>query len=212
MTILKSNYFKIFFLCIVLFLPFINKAVSSDSIFYIYTARQILKEPLNPFNFQINCAEKNYSAWDVANNPPAISYILACIIKMFGENEKILHMIFFCFTLLAVFAIYFLSNELKIDPLFSALLLIASPAFFVNATDIMLDIPLLAFSLWGIYFTIKEKYLGWILLGIAVLIKFVAIVNLPILFIWFLLDKKLKKNLVFISDSGSFSDCLGCAE
>jgi len=197
MTILKSDFLKLFFLCslsFILFLPFINKAVSGDSIFYIYTARQILKQPLRPFDFRINCADKEYPAWDVANNPPAVSYLLAGIIKIFGENEKILHIVFFCFALLSVIALYFLSNELKIDPFVSALLLIASSAFFVNATDIMLDIPLLAFSLWGIYFAIREKYLGWFLLGIAILIKFVAVIYLPIIFVWFLLNKKLKKN------------------
>ncbi|MDO8735254.1 MAG: glycosyltransferase family 39 protein [Elusimicrobiota bacterium] len=205
-------------------MPFFNKAISGDSIFYIYTAKQILRDPLKPFDFQINCAEKNYYGWDVANNPPLISYFLAGIIKIFGENEKILHIIFFCFTILSVLGVYFLSKELKIDPLYSSLLLIASPAFFVNATDIMLDIPMLAFSLWGIYFAIcsprlvapdfsrggvspaqvhcgvnsaNKTALGWILLGLAVLIKFVAIINLPVVFAWFLLKKKLKKNLIF---------------
>lgn len=197
MTILRSNAIKLFFLCAVLFLPFMNKAISGDSIFYIYSARQILKTPLKPFDFQINCAEKNYLGWDVANNPPLISYFLAGIIKIFGENEKVFHLIFFCFALFSVIGIYFLSNELKINPFFSTLLLIASPAFFVNATDIMLDIPLLAFSLCGIYFCIKEKLLGWVLLGFAVLIKFVALINLGVVFIWFLLNKTLKKNIGF---------------
>ncbi|MFA5780022.1 MAG: glycosyltransferase family 39 protein [Elusimicrobiota bacterium] len=200
MIILRNNFSKLLFLsflCFILFLPFFNKAISGDSIFYIYTAKQILREPLKPFDFQINCAEKNYHGWDVANNPPLISYFLAVCMKFFGENEKVLHLIFFGFTLFAVIGIFFLSEELKIDPFFPALLLIASPAFFVNATDIMLDIPMLAFSLWGIYFAIKEKALGWILLGLAVLIKFAAIINLPVVFTWFLLNKKLKKNLIF---------------
>lgn len=200
MIILRNNFSKLLFLsflCFILFLPFFNKAISGDSIFYIYTAKQILREPLKPFDFQINCAEKNYYGWDVANNPPLISYFLAACMKFFGENEKILHLVFFGFTLFAVIGMYLLSKELKIDPFFSTLLLIASPAFFVNATDIMLDIPMLAFSLWGIYFVINEKFIGWILLGLAVLIKFVAIVNLPVVFTWFLLNKKLKKNLIF---------------
>ncbi|HAX61965.1 MAG TPA: hypothetical protein DCX95_05355 [Elusimicrobia bacterium] len=212
MIILRNNFSKLVFLsflCCILFLPFFNKAISGDSIFYIYTAKQILKEPLKPFDFQINCAEKNYYGWDVANNPPLISYFLAACMKIFGENEKVLHLVFFGFTLLAVVGMFLLSKELKVDPFFSVLLLIASPAFFVNATDIMLDIPMLAFSLWGIYFAIRSPRLqsgvseankrtpGWILLGLAVLIKFVAIINLPIIFAWFLLNKKLKKNLVF---------------
>ncbi|MDD5687781.1 MAG: glycosyltransferase family 39 protein [Elusimicrobia bacterium] len=207
MTILKSDFSKIillFVLSLLLFIPFSNKAISSDSIFYIYTARQILKEPLKPFSFQINCADKNYTGWDVANNPPLISYFLAGVIKIFGEGEKVLHLIFLSFTLLAVIGIYLLANELKIDPFYSALLLIASPAFFVNATDIMFDVPLLAFSLWGIYFVIRNpasqcgvNSIGWILLGLAVLIKFVAVLNLPIVFVWLLLNKKLKNNIFY---------------
>ncbi|MFH1541305.1 MAG: glycosyltransferase family 39 protein [Elusimicrobiota bacterium] len=199
-VIKKNNSSNILFLCFlttILLFPFLNKAISIDSIFYIYTAKQILKEPIKPFNFQINCEEKNRFAWDVANNPPLVSYFLAGIIKIFGENEKLFHLIFLSFALLSVIGMYLLSDELKIDPFFSTLLLIASPAFFVNATDIMLDVPMLAFSLLGIYFVIKEKLFGWILLGLAILIKFVAIINLPIVSIWFLLDKKLKKNLVF---------------
>ncbi|MBI5573687.1 MAG: glycosyltransferase family 39 protein [Elusimicrobia bacterium] len=200
MIILRNNFSKLLFLsflCFILFLPFFNKAISGDSIFYIYTAKQILRESFKPFDFQINCAEKNYYGWDVANNPPLVSYLIAGSIKIFGENEKIMHFVFFGFTLFAVIGMYLLSKELKIDPFFYALFLIASPAFFVNATDIMLDIPMLAFSIWGIYFVIKEKALGWILLGLAVLIKFVAIINLPVVFAWFLLNKKLKKNLIF---------------
>jgi len=202
MTILKSNFSKIALLCILtftLFFPFINKAISSDSIFYIYTARQILKEPIKPFSFQLNCANKNYFAWDVANNPPLISYFIAGIIKIFGENEKIFHLLFLCFTIFCVSGIYFLSDELKIDPFFSALLLIASPAFFVNATDIMLDVPLMAFSVWGILFVFRQKYFGWILLGFAILVKFAAILNLPIIFVWLLLNKKLKENIIFFA-------------
>ncbi|MBN1385096.1 MAG: glycosyltransferase family 39 protein [Elusimicrobia bacterium] len=200
MTILRNDISKIIFLSIlslVLFLPFFNKAISADSIFYIYTAKQILKEPLDPFNFQISCADRNYAAWDIANNPPLISYFLAALMKVFGEKEEIFHIVFFGFTLFAVIGIYMLAKILNIDSFFSALLLIASPAFFVNATDIMLDIPLMAFSLWGIYFAIKEQFIGWILLGLALLIKFVAVINLPIVFVWFLLNKKLKQNVIF---------------
>ncbi|MEW6555772.1 MAG: glycosyltransferase family 39 protein [Elusimicrobiota bacterium] len=191
---------EIRFLCFLTFLllfPFYNKAISSDAIFYIYTARQILKEPAKPFSFTINCADKNYSGWDVANNPPLISYFLAGVIKIFGENEKALHLAFLCFAILSVVGMYFLARKLKTDPLFSALLLIASPAFFVNATDIMLDVPLITFSVWGIYFCIREKYLGWLLLGFTILIKFVALINLGLLFVWFLLNKTLKKNIGF---------------
>lgn len=200
MIILRNNFSKLLFLsflCFVLFLPFFNKAISGDSIFYIYSAKQILREPLRPFDFQINCAEKNYYGWDVANNPPLVSYFLAVCMKFFGENERVFHLIFFGFTLFTVVGLYLLSKELKIDPFFSAFLLIASPAFFVNATDIMLDIPMLAFSLWGVYFAIKEQTFGWVLLGSAVLIKFAAIMNLPVIFTWFLVNKKLKKNLIF---------------
>ncbi|HAM39596.1 MAG TPA: hypothetical protein DCP53_09435 [Elusimicrobia bacterium] len=200
MTILRNDFSKIILLCIlaiILFFPFLNKAVSSDSIFYIYTARQIIKEPLKPFSFQLNCAEKDCLAWDVANNPPLVSYFLAAVIKLFGENEKVFHIIFFCFTILCIIGIYYVSKEFKADPFFSALLLIASPAFFVNATDIMLDIPLLTFSVWGLYFIIKEKFFGWIILGFAILIKYIAILNLPVVFMWLLLNKKTKENLKY---------------
>lgn len=227
MTILKNDVSKIIFLSIlslILFLPFFNKAISSDSIFYIYTAKQILKEPLNPFGFRINCADENFTGWDIANNPPLISYFLAISIKLFGEKEKVFHIIFFGFTLLSVIGIYMLAKVLNIDSLFSSLLLIASPAFFVNATDVMLDVPLMAFSLWGIYFIIKysnplvrsgmipaygkaasadqadeskKKLIGWALLSLAMLIKFVAIINFLIIFAWLLLGKKRKENFIF---------------
>lgn len=200
MTILKNDVSKIFFLSVfslILFLPFFNKAISSDSPFYIAVARQILKDPLRPFSFQINCSDKNYFGWNVANNPPLISYFLAGIIKVFGEREKVFHLMFFAFTLLSIAGIYVLAKMLNTDPFFTALLLIASPAFFINATDVMLDVPLLAFSLWGIYFVVKERFVGWVLLGLALLIKFTAMINLPIIFAWLLLNKKLKDSLIF---------------
>jgi len=52
-------------LTLFIFLPFVNKAVSSDAVFYIYTARQIINNPVQPFDFTINTAGENRRAWDV---------------------------------------------------------------------------------------------------------------------------------------------------
>ncbi|MBN1622387.1 MAG: glycosyltransferase family 39 protein [Endomicrobiales bacterium] len=192
------NLLSLIFLTLILFLPFVKKPISIDSIFYIYTARQITRDPVRPFNFEINTAGKIHNAWDVANNPPFGSYIMASVIKLFGESELSFHLAFLLFTMLSVLGIYLLAAELGINPFFSSLLLIASPCFFVNAADVMLDVPMLSFILCGtgliVYGAKRDLFgsmiFGWIVLSAAIFTKFSAVFTVLPVFLWLYLNKK----------------------
>lgn len=203
MTVLfRSEKVRICFLVfatLLLLIPFSNKAVSTDATFYIYTARQILRDPLRPFDFSLAVAGgKIRKAWEVANNPPLGSYLMAGVISIFGEKEIPLHLFFFLFSGMAVIGVYLLAREFGIPPMASALALLSSPAFFVNSTDIMLDVPMLSLSLLGLYLVFsgerKGSYAsllaGWLLISASVLIKFVALLNIFVVFIGYLVYQR----------------------
>jgi 4-amino-4-deoxy-L-arabinose transferase-like glycosyltransferase len=192
------DLFLLGFLTVLLLLPFINKAISLDGGVYVAMGRNLLTNPLQPYDYLTSSQGRTVRQWDISNNPPAVCYIVAGAIRLFGEKEIPLHAVFYCLAAVAVLAMYLLAQELGIAPLLSALLLLTSPAFFVNATDIMLDIPLLAFSLAGIWCIICGERkgstgliaAGWTLLGIAALAKFTAVLFIPVVLAWLFLHRR----------------------
>lgn len=173
-------------------LPYLNKAVHVDDPVYIYVARQILQDPARPFAFQLNwfgvSAEALQSHW----HPPLLSYYYALLISFFGESEIALHAGLIVFPLLAAYSAFFLARRFTSRPLAATLLIVLSPAFFVSASTLMLDVPVLACTLASMALFIhgldrnRSGLLAGsgIVLAAACLIKYSAVLQFGILWLY----------------------------
>lgn len=155
---MNKSLLIIVFLVIVTEVIFLNKAISTDGIFYIYTARQIQKNPFKPYDFVMNDNGYLRPASEIANNPPFFSYYLAGGEKILPRGiteEKKFHLLMLVWTILAVVGFWALSGfyiPLSSLRFVATIFWFFSPAFLVNSTNVMYDIPLVAFLLWAIYF------------------------------------------------------------
>lgn len=169
-------------------LPFVNKAFHIDDTLVIYPARQILKSPMRPFDFEVNWYGEPQSMWELTN-PPFVFYYLAPIVSLFGEKESMLHISYLIFAVVAGISMYWLGKYFTKSPLACALLLVATPAFLVSATGIMPDIPFLAFylSAAAVYIQAQDKrsmsltILSGVLVGLACLTKYTGLTLFPLL-------------------------------
>jgi len=132
-------------------LPFVTRAVSIDAPVFIAVARQIIAQPLDPFGFQMIWDPTSPDAWVFNRNPPLVSYYLALWIRLFGEVDTWLHVAMLPFSLLAGLSFLGIARRSAGAGARPALLLIATPAYLVLATTLMLDIPLLGFMLFAVY-------------------------------------------------------------
>lgn len=178
-------------------LPFVNKAYHIDDTLVVYPAKQILKFPFHPFDFEVNWYGDPRSFW-LEDNPPLVFYFVSFVILLFGESEKILHISFVLFPIIAVVSMYFLGRRLTKLPFLSSAFLIATSAFLVMSTNIMLDIPLLAFYLASIATFMygidrddsKLKILSGVLIGLAALTKYTGLTLIPLLVVYVIVRRE----------------------
>lgn len=208
----KYSFITLSFICLILYLPFINKAFHIDSIVYIYTAKQMLINPVNPSQNELG---RILSLWNHTDlplesafysnpHPPLIPVYLMPFIKYFGENEIVLHFAMFPFYLMAVWYAYLLSRIFLPKRAFELALLFAlSPAILVNAQNIMVDIPLSAFIMAFFYHlfrseNIKHAFISGMFGGFACLTKSTAGTIIFSAIAYAVITKRYKSFIVFI--------------
>jgi 4-amino-4-deoxy-L-arabinose transferase-like glycosyltransferase len=170
-------------------LPFLTKAVSIDAPVFLAVARQIIAHPLDPFGFQMIWDPTSPNVWVFNRNPPLVSYYLALWISRFGEVDTVLHVAMLPFSLLAGLSFLGIARRVAGEGAWPAVLLIATPAYLVLATTLLLDIPMLAFMLFAVYAMLRgagEGRAGWQLAAGAAgaaagLVKYVAFCVVPLL-------------------------------
>jgi 4-amino-4-deoxy-L-arabinose transferase-like glycosyltransferase len=170
-------------------LPFVPAAVSIDGPVFIEVAQQILIDPGDPYGFEMIWDPTSPKAAVFNRNPPLLSYYLAPFIAWFGESDAVVHAALLPFPLIAAFAFLGISRRLCGGGLAPAVLLVATPAFLVLATTLMLDIPTLALWLMSVYALLRANETGlgrWeiaagICAGAAGLMKYVGFAAAPLL-------------------------------
>lgn len=202
----KKNVLILAFLTIFLLLPFINKPFNVDDPFYLKMAEHITVDPLKPYSFFINWSGHLRDVWkDVeATFPPLVPYFLALLLKIFGTKEWVMHTCFLVFPVLGVISSYFIAKKFTDKPFIAAMLVLAAPCFYVSSTGIMLDVPLYSFTVFSaclfIYGVDYEKKLylwfGSIILAMAVLIKYSAVIMFPVI-LFYIVQKKKYQHIFF---------------
>ena len=170
--------------------PFLNKAVHTDDVLFVWTGQWIQKHPADFFGCQVNWWFSAIPMWVANYNPPLMSYFLAGVASLFGWNEIVLHLACLAVAFSAAVGIYSLAQMWCERPLLATLIAMVTPAFLVSSTTLMCDVMMLNFWIWAL--VLWDRALGkeqgrWqfigagVLAGLAVLTKYSAITLLPLL-------------------------------
>lgn len=170
-------------------LLFVTKAISIDAPVFVAVAKQIVAHPLDPFGFQMVWDPTSPDVWVFNRNPPLVSYYLAPWIRIFGDADTWLHVAMLPFSLLAALSFLGICRRVADAGVAPVLLLVATPAYLVLATTVMVDVALLAFTLLAVYALLRGTEAGgwrWQLLAggaaaAAGLTKYVGLSVAPLL-------------------------------
>ncbi len=191
-------------LSVVINLFFINKPFHMDDTAYISAAEKMRLSPFSAYHgtmlYRTNTQEP---AFDTILHPPLVIFYIKLVLLFIQKNKEIiLHLAFLVFPIISLISMYYLGKRFTQSPLFSALLLLANPAFMVLSHSVMLDIPLLAFSLAAIVFFIygidKKKGNSLFLSGACIIAasmtKYLGLALIPLLFSYWLLKYQSARN------------------
>ncbi len=179
-------------------LPFTGKAFHIDDPMYIWAAKQIQSKPLDPYGLEVNWYGFPMRMSDANKNPPLASFYIAGTARVFGWGERALHFAFLAPAVIVVLGTYLLAERLCRRPLLAAFCTLFTPVFLVSSTNVMSDIPMLAFWVLAAYLWLAglERRCAWRLLASAVLMtlsalsKYYGMALVPLLFIYTLLEER----------------------
>jgi 4-amino-4-deoxy-L-arabinose transferase-like glycosyltransferase len=140
--------------------PFLGKAIAIDAPVFVAVAERIVEAPWDPLGFQMVWDSTSPDAAAFNRNPPLLSYYLAAWIGPFGTRDWLLHAALLPFPLIASLSFLGIARRVAGAGLAPAVLLVSAPAFFVLATTVMLDLPMLACFLLAIYALLRGREPG----------------------------------------------------
>lgn len=181
-------------LCLV---PFVNKAFHIDDPMYIWAAKQIRNHPLDFYGFSVNWYGIEMPMAEVNENPPGVSYYIAGAASLLGWTEPALHIAFLLPAAAVALGTYYLARQFTNRATLAALAAVLTPGFLVSSTNIMSDVPMLAFWVWAVFCWVRgikqnqKKYLliAGLLAALCVLTKYFGIALLLLLPAYALLKK-----------------------
>jgi len=176
-------------LTLVPLLPFLSKALSLDAPLFVAIANRIVEHPADPMGFDMFWDSTSLHMYVFNRNPPGLSYYLAPWIALFGEHDWLLHTAVLPFPLLASLSFLGIARRLSRGGLAPTALLVSSPAFVLLATTLLLDVPVLACLLFGVYALLRgadENGAPWqwaagASAAAAGLVKYVGFATAPLL-------------------------------
>jgi hypothetical protein len=192
---------------LVVVLIFGSKAVYSDEPQYLHVASAALEydwrfpQDTNWVFFGVR--HENLAA---QTHPPLVEYYLALLAKLFGAFDEVrFRLAFSIFPILAIASFYRLAIRFTEAPFAVTTLFALSPAFFVSAPSIMMDVPMLAFFLAGTAFFFDGQEQPRRLLPAALFFVlaagtgYVMLVPIGALFVWAVISGRLKRELLALA-------------
>jgi 4-amino-4-deoxy-L-arabinose transferase-like glycosyltransferase len=132
---------------------FSSRAVHLDEPFFLALARTPRTHGLFFEDREWIFFGTHYPMFGGGSHPTAVIYYLAGLFSVLGTfREATFRILYSIFAVAAAFGFYGLARRFCNQPLGITLLFLASPAFFVMAPTLMMDIPMLAFLLLGLHF------------------------------------------------------------
>jgi 4-amino-4-deoxy-L-arabinose transferase-like glycosyltransferase len=211
-ALLAGRWPAIALLMLLLFVPFVHKAVHIDDIAFLRLSQMIGWNPLvaypqdSPYQGVMLPQLLPYEI----THPLFVPYLLKVLLAVFGENEAALHAAFFLFAPLALWALAWLQRSLLpgAAPSQALLLLLfgSLPAFVVNAQNLMTDVPTLTFLLLGLASCVtacergsaRFGYLGSLWFCLAIFTSYQAAAILPVALVYVLAgtEGRLRRHLL----------------
>lgn len=182
------------FLCLI---PFSGKAFNMDDTLFLWTAKQILKEPFDFYGFAANWGGTLAQAIDIIKNPPLASYYIALTAIFTGFGERALHTAFILPAIGFSIGAYLVARRFTGAPLLAALASVLTPVLIVSANTVMSDVMMLFFFVWAIVLWMRglendsriDFLAGGVLIAAASLTKYFAISLIPLLFVYSALSR-----------------------
>jgi len=179
-------------------LPFTNKAFHIDDPIFLWTAKQILKHPLNPYGFSALWWWHPTPMWQIQQNPPLAAYYAALIGSIAGWSERALHLGFILPAVGVVLGTYRLALRLSGNALLAAAATLLTPGFLVSASGLMCDTLMLALWMAAVVFWIeglepaKPLFLAvsGLLMAACALTKYFGVSLIPLLFVYSLARRR----------------------
>jgi hypothetical protein len=137
--------------------PFSGRAFHVDDTLFMWTARQIVKQPLNPYGFNVVWDTERVPMSEVTQNPPLASYYAAILGTVAGWSERVLHLGFMVPALIVVLGTCHLANRFAASPLIAGFATLLTPGFFVSALSVMCDTLMLALWMLATIFWIEAE-------------------------------------------------------
>ncbi len=183
---------------LILLAPFATKAFHIDDPLYLWSAKQILKEPFDYYGVVVNKWGADQPLSEVMVVPPGYPYFLALVALVFGMREVPLHLAMAVTASLLGAGIYLVASRLCARPGLAALLAILSPAFLISSTTVMTDIPMTALFVWAVYLWMagldKDRhgllFASGVCMSLALLFKYTGVTAVPLLLVYSLIAKR----------------------
>jgi 4-amino-4-deoxy-L-arabinose transferase-like glycosyltransferase len=185
----SRSYALLFLFTLAALIPFCAKPFNIDDPLFLWSARQIVHHPLDPYGFQVNWYRTSLPMWQETKNPPLGCYYAAAAAWVAGWSEVGLHLAFLAPALAVVLGTYRLALRFTRFPFLAAIATLLTPGFLMASTSIMCDVLMLAFWVWAaiLWFEGLESSRSSYLLGSAFLIalsamtKYFGIMLVPLL-------------------------------
>lgn len=190
----RRRFFATVAIGILLLLPFAGKAFHIDDAGFLDMARAIGWNPLHAPNTSPSLYASTHTV--------LLPFLIKIFVHLVGESEPFLHVVFAFFPLLALVSIERFYHRGFAGPQQAALpaivLLLAMPAFLVNAQTIMADVPSLACALLGMYFFlravedrhVRSAIIAGLLFAVATFITYQMLFALPVAFCYAAMRKR----------------------
>jgi hypothetical protein len=169
-----------------------------DDTVHLEIAQWIAAHPAHPMSGYIDSGDRMVPIWQL-NQPHLFFYLMAVVGKVFGWREIPMHALEALFAFGAISFIYGIARHLRPDHAgYLTTLAVASPAF-VAGQNVMVDIPLLA-AVCGCYWAllayhgadVKRYLVASLMVSVAILIKYSAVILIPAVYLDMLLRAQLK--------------------
>ncbi len=189
-------------------IPFVGKPFHLDDPFWIWTAQQIQKHPLDFYGYQVNWFGSLDWIYKITKTPPLFSYLLALWGYGFGLTELSCHIFMLLVGLAAVYGMFRMAEEMSCSPFLATTISITCPLFVMSSTVVMCDLLMLMFWIWSLVWWYRALavrsalffLVSSLLSAACVLTKYNGVLLLPLLFLAAVFQqKKLTRSLFYLA-------------
>jgi hypothetical protein len=131
----RSPYYLLAGITLLCLLPFSGQAFHLDDPLFVWSGQQIVKHPLDPYEFSLVWDNFSEPMPEITKNPPLACYYLAAIGSIAGWSERALHLGFLLPTLALVLGIYRLGMRFTRSPLIATAAALLTPGVLVSASS-----------------------------------------------------------------------------